>query len=323
MKKFLIILALTLYSFSTKASDDLLYLEVQGIAGYSSSKGNKIYFSQHPKMPLQKNSVGFDYIKKLSNQNMEIGTAALQMRLAYDEPDNKTELQIHNAYLKGKTQYGNIWTGHERIAFGLASYWDTHGDLMQPLTAYGFSFNRDWGLGYSKDSEKGDVNVSLSTGSGMPLRTHGNHILTARTSYGVLNNDNYNIGLSIMTGKTIDTMGNEIINNNPKNINLIGLDFAYNYLNFEHKAEIVTGEKSNQNALGLFYRFGINFLEENRLKLEAQTTYTEIENIENKTFSIGTSYLVTSNLTSRVMFERNDNQNDNRIVFQLYYYFGV
>ena len=307
--------------FAAEAADSLLYFEAQGVAGYS-SMDDGIYHSGHNKHDaMQKNGIGFDFIKKFSGEYGDFGTGALQMRLVWDDAEDKAQLQIYNAYLKLKTSQADIWVGHNRIAFGLASYWDTHADLLQPLSMYGFGFDRDWGAGISRDFADGDFSATVTTGSGMGLKTKGNWLVASRASYGVLSRDNYNAGVSFMGGKTLDTMGYKLMRDHPRDTFIGGADFAFNHGRMEHKAEFNLGERNNTASVAAFYRIGINFLEENRLKLEGQYVWTKQEGASAVSLGLGATYKINADLTTRIMFQREQAaMNENRVVFQIYYY---
>ena len=302
------------------ASDGLLYFEAQGIAGYSSMDGGAVYHSGHRHDVMQKNGIGFDYIKKFSGEYGDWGTGALQMRLVWNDADDRPQLQIYNAWLKLKTTFADVWVGHNRAPFGLTAWLDTHAELLQPLSMSGFGFDRDWGAGISRDFARGDFAAAVTTGSGMGLKTKGNWIVASRASYGVLSQDNYNFGVSFMGGKMLDTMGYELMDDKPKDTLLGGVDFAWNYNRAEHKAEFDFGRKNEKTAVAALYRLGWNFLEENRLKLEGQYTWTKREGINDAGFGFGATYKVNSNLTARAMYYRDWEMSDNRVVFQLYYY---
>jgi hypothetical protein len=306
--------------FTTNAANDLLYFEGQGIVGYSSMDNGAIYHSGHRYDAMQKNGVGFDYIKKFSREYGNIGTGALQMRLVWNNADNRPQLQVYNAYLKSKTSPVDVWAGHNRIPFGLASYWDTHADLLQPLSMFGFGFDRDWGAGISKDFANGDFSTAITTGSGMRLETKGSWLMTSRASYGVLARDNYSVGASFMGGEILDTMGYEVIDNNLKNILLGGIDLAYNHGRVEHKAEFNYGQKNDMSTAAAFYRMGFNFLEEYRLKIEGQYTWTKQEDVSNISLGLGATYKINSDFTARAMCQWEQEMNNNRIIFQLYRY---
>ncbi|GBR72741.1 hypothetical protein NO1_0237 [Candidatus Termititenax aidoneus] len=301
------------------AASSLFYTEIQGVAGYSSSEDKAVYRSGHAHDAMQLNSVGFDYLQKFSGAQGDTGAAALQARAAYNADEAAAKLQIYNAYWKNKTPYGDIWLGHNRAAFGLASYWDTHGDLLQPLPMYGFGLDRDWGVGWSRDTAGGGWQAGLTTGSGMPLRADGNWLFTGRMSRGVLNYDNYTIGLSVLAGQTADTMDGMDLK--LEKIQSAALDAAYNIDNLEHKLELNSGSRADRPALAGFYRLGINLLEENRLKLEGQYVYTKLNLTESYFLGAGAAYRFTPELTGRLMYELETAVNEYKIAAQAYNYF--
>jgi len=181
----LMVLAITAFFgvSAVNAGDSLLYFEAQGIAGYSSMDGAMAYHSGHKHDAMQKNGIGFDYIRKFSNEYGDFGSGALQMRLVWDDADDTPQVQAYNAYIKLKTSPVDVWAGHNRVPFGLAAYWDTHADLLQPLSMYGFGFERDWGAGISRDFADGDFSASVTMGSGMALKANGNLVAAMRASY--------------------------------------------------------------------------------------------------------------------------------------------
>ncbi|MDR3112190.1 MAG: hypothetical protein LBU55_03350 [Elusimicrobiota bacterium] len=323
MKNLLLFTILSVFIISRNlyASSSLLFLEFQGIGGYSFSGQKFIYHSVHEDDVMQKNSAGFDFIKKFSSDTSDILTLALQVRAAYEDVSKKVQLQIYNAYLKTKTSYVDIWAGHNRIAFGLESYWDTHGTLIQPLSMHGFGFDRDWGIGISKDTQKGNVQAALSLATGMAFSTQDNWLISSRISHGVLSYDNYTAGVSFMGGKTLEVMGFDIMKNGLKSSTLFAFDFAYNHNNFEHKTELVYGLKNSTEAAAGLYNFSVNFLEENKLKLEVQGIYTKIGNNEKYFCDVGVSYKINSDLTIRTMYEYVGKIGESKVVGQIYYYF--
>ncbi|MDR1499237.1 MAG: hypothetical protein LBS34_03035 [Rickettsiales bacterium] len=323
MKYFFALFLLSIFTTDVSfASSDLLYFEAQGVSGYS-SKHKIIYRSGMPNDNMQLNSIGFDYFKKFTGEVEDEGTAALQMRIAHNEEQNKIEVQVYNAYIKSKNKFSDIWIGHNRVAYGLASYWDTHGDLLQPLSMYGFGFDRDWGIGLLEDTEHGSFSVSLTSGSGMGIRRYGNWLFASRISNGILNYDNYNIGLSFMGGKILEVVGYTIMNAKPKNVAMGSIDFSYNYDNIEHKIEINFGQKDRKEVFASLYRVGLNFLEENRLKLEGQSLYIKQNGMNDQALGVGTTYKIDSNLTARIMYEWQRRMNDHKTVIQIYYYLAV
>ncbi|MDO9264887.1 MAG: hypothetical protein Q7U02_13045, partial [Desulfosalsimonadaceae bacterium] len=101
---------------SALAADYLLYLEAQGVAGYSSQTDDVGYYSHMPEETMQKPSLGFDFLKRFSGESGDFGAAALQFRLAYDDFDTDLQPQVYNAYFKYKAGWSDLWVGHNRPA---------------------------------------------------------------------------------------------------------------------------------------------------------------------------------------------------------------
>jgi hypothetical protein len=306
----------------------LLYLEAQGVAGYSTEKDDAIYYSMNPVDVMQKPSVGFDYLQRFSSETGDWGSFALQMRFAYNEAYQETgeeefQVQLYNAFFKYKAGFADVWIGHSRIAFGLASYLDSHALLLQPLAMYGYGYDRDWGVGMTRDFEWGNLSLSYSTGSGMPLEFDGNYLLSARASYGVLSRDNYNIGVSSTYGKPIDTIGYEKIMPDPMRTFLYGADFTYFWNNIENRFEAVAGEKMEEDTYAFLWRIGVNLLDEDRLKLEFQPVYRNIGGDWNYELNGGITYKLTSDIALRGVYTYDAEMNDNRVVFQIYWYYKL
>ena len=310
------------------AKSYLLFLEAQGVGGYSEENDEAIYYSMNPVDVMQKPSVGFDYLQRFSSETGDWGSFALQMRLAYNEAYRATgeeefQVQIYNAFFKYKAGFADVWVGHNRIAFGLASYLDSHALLLQPLAMYGYGYDRDWGVGMTRDFEWGNLSLSYSTGSGMPLEFDGNYLISGRASYGVLSRDNYNIGVSSTYGKPIDTIGYEKIMPDPMRTFLYGADFTYFLNNIENRFEAVAGEKMEEDTYAFLWRIGVNFLEEERLKLEFQPVYRNIEGDWNYELNGGITYKLTSDIALRGVYTYDAEMNDNRVVFQIYWYYKL
>jgi hypothetical protein len=310
------------------AKSYLLFLEAQGVGGYSEENDEAIYYSMNPVDVMQKPSVGFDYLQRFSSETGDWGSFALQMRLAYNEAYRATgeeefQVQIYNAFFKYKAGFADVWVGHNRIAFGLASYLDSHALLLQPLAMYGYGYDRDWGVGMTRDFEWGDLSLSYSTGSGMPLEFDGNYLISGRASYGVLSRDNYNIGVSSTYGKPIDTIGYEKIMPDPMRTFLYGADFTYFLNNIENRFEAVAGEKMEEDTYAFLWRIGVNFLEEDRLKLEFQPVYRNFEGDWNYELNGGITYKLTSDIALRGVYTYDAEMNDNRVVFQIYWYYKL
>jgi hypothetical protein len=276
----------------------------------------------NPDAEMQKPSLGFDYIKRFSSESGDWATLAVQGRLALtvNEGKYKLEPQIYNAYFKMKTPGPYVWAGHNRPAFGLSSYFDSHGLLLRTLAIQGFGYDRDWGVGLYKDFSWGDISASATTGSGMPVYLKGNYMTAARVSYGVLSQDNINVGFSLGYGNTLDTMGYKLRDPEPGQMRLAGVDLTILRNNLEHRFDLLAGRWLGNDTYALFYRFGVNLDQEGRVKIEAQPTFWKSGEEKNYQMSLCFSVLATSNLTVRTAYTYDHNARDNRVILQLYYY---
>lgn len=327
MCKILVFCCLLVLANTALAADHLLYLEGQGIFGYSSAQNGTIPYSMNPEAEMQKPSIGFDLLKRFSGESGDVATFALQYRLALAEAGTDgytSEPQVYNAYLKVKTPVSYVWVGHNRPALGIGSYFDSHGLLLRTLPIQGFGYDRDWGIGAYRDFSWGDAAATVTTGSGMPARYSGDNAMTAaRISYGVLSQDNWNVGLSAGSGRTLDTMGYTVRDSEPRRMILAGADLAILHDNLEHRFDVLRGTWLGEDTYALFYRFGVNLSEENRLKIELQPTYWKSGDERNYQLALCVSVLATSDLTVRTAYVYDDITNDNRFVLQLYYYSPV
>ncbi|MDP2915664.1 MAG: hypothetical protein Q8O91_09455 [Candidatus Aminicenantes bacterium] len=327
MSKKVLLLALFMLGAGTDAllaSSYLFYLEAQAVAGWSSAAKKAVFFSMSREEVMQKPSLGFDYVQRFSGAAGDIAVLAVQGRLAVNSEGDKTvEPQLYNAFLKFKTRAGDIWIGHNRPKFGLSSYFDSHAQLLQPLAMNGFGFDRDWGVGVERDTAWGNAGLSLTTGSGMPLHFNGNFFLAARVSKGVLNRENYNIGFSAGYGKLLDVMGYHLVSEEPMESALAALDAAWLWNNVENRIELIAGKKGGQSTYALFWRSGLNLLEEGRLKLEVQPVVFRTMGMTQVQFSAGATYLAHPDWTLRAMYMYDKETKDSRMIFQVYTYKGI
>ncbi len=303
----------------------LLYLEAQGVAGYSSLQDKSIYYSMNPDAEMQKPGIGFDYLHRFSGEHGDWGSFGLQGRLAlsvYENGVKKAESQVYNAWFKGKTAVSDIWVGHNRPALGLGSYFDSHPLILRTLPIQGFGYDRDWGVGSYRDFLWGNLQLSATTGSGMPVYFKGNYLLAGRVAYGVLSEENFTMGVSAGYGKTLDTMGYELRDPDPRAMKLAGADIAFLRNNLEHRFDLFAGEWLGRDTVAAMYRFGYLFGPEQRLKIEIQPTYWQSEG-ENWLLSACFSAIATPDLTFRTMYEYNKDEDDHRVIGQLYYYLPI
>jgi hypothetical protein len=303
------------------AQSSLFYLEAQGVAGYSSSRDKWIYYSLHPDDVMQKPSLGFDYLKRFSRGTGDFAVLAVQARLAWDSSGaGKIEPQLYNAYLKFKFPAVDLWIGHNRPAFGLSSVLDVHSQVLPTLVMYGYGYDRDWGAGLGRDFSRGSWGFSLTTGTGMPLEFDDHYLFSGRFSFGVLGFDNWSLGLSAAYGEALETMGYTFISPNPRPFRMAGLDISYVWNNLESRLEAAVGRKFGLDAWAVFWRLGVNLLEEERLKWEVQPILMREGGKSGLKIATGLSYIATGDLTLRIMYGYDREEKDSRVIFQVYYY---
>ncbi|HEY6000164.1 MAG TPA: hypothetical protein VI078_12825 [bacterium] len=312
---------------AARASSQLLFFEAQGVAGYSSAADEAIFYSMNPREIMQKPSVGFDYLGRLSGDAGDWLAAALQMRLAYnaepEEDDPKLEVQVYNAFLKYKGGWGDLWVGHNRPALGLGAYFDSHALLLRTLAMQGYGFDRDWGAGVYRETEWGALAGSLTTGTGAPVRFNGNWLAAARVGHGVVNRDNWTLGLSAAAGETLETMGNAVLESEPADLRLVALDAALLRDNLEHRVELEGGRLWGESAFAVLYRLGVLLDGEGRWRIEAQPEYLEAGGEKGFQGDLCLSVLATADLTLRLLYSYNEADDDHRVVFQVYYYHQI
>lgn len=305
----------------SSAQSSLFYFEAQGVAGYSSARSQWVYYSLHPDDVMQKPSLGFDYVRRFSRETGDFAVLAVQARLAWDADGEKTlEPQLYNAYLKFKFPGVDLWVGHNRPAFGLSSSFDIHSQVLPTLVMYGYGYDRDWGVGMGRDLSRGSWGISLTAGSGMPLRFGRNFLFSGRLSFGVLGRENWSLGLSWGYGEALETMGYTFLSPDPKPFRLAGVDFVHVWNSLENRLEAAIGRKFGLDAWAVFWRLGINLLEEERLKWEFQPVVTKEGGKRALRLGTGLSFVATADLTLRVMYLYDREERDSRVIFQVYYY---
>ena len=306
------------------AQSTLFYLELQGVAAYSTAAKAVQFYSRSPDDVMQKPSAGFDLVYRVSGKAKDIGVLAVQARLAYDqEGDHRFEFQLYNAYFRYKAGFADLWAGHSRPALGLDYALDSHALLFPGPAMLGYGFDRDWGVGLQRDFSWGGAAASLTTGSGMPLYFKGNYLAALRVSAGVLARDNFSVGASLAYGDILDTMGNHLMDPEPFGFTAVAADATYLWRNVENRFEVLGGRKDGQDILLLFWRAGLNLLEEGRLKLEVQPAL--MENGGEWTYELGggVTYQLTADLAARSLIQYDRAQRDARFVLQIYYYKGL
>ena len=304
-----------------RAQSTLFYLEIQAVGAYSTASRAVELFSLMPDDVMQKPGLGFDLIQRFSGKTRDIGTLAVQARLVYDqEGDHKLQPQLYNAFFRLKTAFANIWIGHSRPALGLSAALDSHALLLPAPSMLGYGFDRDWGIGLERDFGWGGAAATLTTGSGMPLEFKGNYLAAARVFQGVLARDNYSVGLSLSYGDILETMGYTLVGTEPVGWSSIGFDATHVWRNLENRAEVLLGERDGQGTFLLFWRSGLAFLEEGRLKVEIQPVLTKNAGAWDYSLGSGLTYLLNADLAGRFMVFYDHERRDVRFAVQFYLY---
>ena len=173
-----------------------------------------------------KNSIGFEFLKKLSNEKGDWGSFLIQMRFVrYDRQSmlmNTTkmtpahvdgmhdwELEFHDAYFKYSGPFKgkfNVRVGHFDVPFGLEQNVDTHSSLIQIMSMRNVGFKKDWGVAVGGQLPEMDYEFALTKGTGMEYRERGeNYLISGRV--GTPADRNFSIGISGLYGQVIDAMG--------------------------------------------------------------------------------------------------------------------
>ncbi len=311
------------------AEDTLLFVEAQMVGGYSSPEDGFVWYSHHQYDAMQKPSLGFDLIKRFSNESRDWGMLALQYRVAYQK-DNKPRFasQLYNAYFKYKAPFADLWIGSNRPATGLSSSLDNHASLLPDMTMKVFTYDRDWGIGAEREGDLLKVSASLTNGAGMRIyNKDGNYMLAARLGIGNLNKHNYNVGISAVHGKVLEAMGYRLGHTDTvdgsyilHDENYLGVDASLRYLNYDLKVDALSGNFYDQPARALMIRAGARFFDEDRLSLEAQYLHSKHAVFENTDLSAGLAWKLSPDVTLRTMYNYHTQDKAYKIIGQIYYY---
>ncbi|MCX8159908.1 MAG: hypothetical protein N3G18_03125 [Candidatus Saccharicenans sp.] len=320
----ILVMTISPLPLSARSRSALFFFELQAVAAFNFKLDSLEYFSYLPHHPMQKNGLGLETLVRFYRHKADLGFLSLQGRVVYDgESDRPFRLQLYNAFLRIKTPAAEIWTGHSKPALGLNYGLDNHALLLPDATMLGHNLDRDWGIGLHRDFRRGDAALSLTTGSGLSLKFRRNYLLSGRLSYGVLSRDNYNLGLSLFTGRVLEEMEAETSTDNPVPWSGVSLDASYLWLNWESRLEINLGRRAGQPWHLVLLRQGLNLLEEGRLKLEAQLGFWQHGSGWNYLVGPGITYRLNSDLALRAMFLHDSQANSSRLALQIYYYHSL
>jgi hypothetical protein len=330
-KRFILTLGIILISPLEKvAPADNFYKEALLIGGYS-EKTQWI-----GKKDNLKNSIGFEYYKKFSDEYGDFLTVDIQVRQAYDSTEDSQDafgIEIHNAWLEYKLGLGkSIRLGHFDPAFGLEPVLDTHATLLQTLATRNIGFKKDWGLAYKGLLGDYDFQFAAGLGSGMGVqRKDGSHLLTARIS--TPQTKDTQIGLSFLYGQTLQSSQSwtipspNLISDKSIRKRRIGIDFLCPLGLLDFKAEAAVGDNDGKTVAGGMAELAYVIPQQQKFKIKLQTIYWsndwDKKNARDLTLSPVIEYKISSTATVRCGYFHDiysSSNEDKMIVLQLYYY---
>lgn len=334
MAKIVLALGVFLLASVTVAAEqptEFLYKELNLIGGYSHNDG----FVGKSRGML-KNSVGFEYFRKFSDQYGDHLTLDLQVRYSYDSMENSKEahaVEIHNAWLEYKLGLGkSLIIGHFDPAFGLEPVVDTHSSLLQTLAMHSLGYTKDWGIGYKTLLGDFDFQIAAQLGSGMPLYYYDHsYMLTTRIATPM--RDGKQLGLSFAYGQTLSfeqertIPAPDLMNKYSEQKKLIGLDYQTPLGPFGFKGEIAVGDKEGDSVGGALAEVSYTLPDNQNLTFKFQTSYWT-DNFANSGMADGTiapvmEYKINNEWSFRTGYFHDFKameKKDRIILLQLYYY---
>ncbi len=239
--------------------ESVLYLEGNGIGGYSQSlsgggDGDGGILLQ--KDTSLRNSLGLEYLGKLSNDYGDFLTANVQLRLGYglpgpavvDELHNFQPIfEVHGAWVDWKLGWGKyLRVGRFAPSFGLESVYDSHATIFQTMAHDYLGFKKDWGVGYRTMLGPFDLSMAGQLGSGMGVAWEDNNFLFSSRMATPPGTD-FQYGISLMLGRTLTSHQMSIIPYPEYGEEAIfrrqaGFDWSYRYGPWLTLGELVTGK---------------------------------------------------------------------------------
>jgi hypothetical protein len=312
---------------------DNFYKEVIIIGGYSDQdqwigkKGRNL-----------KNSIGFEYYRKFSNDYGDFLTLDVQMRMAYDSKQDSQDafgVEIHNAWIEYKLGLGqSIRLGHFDPAFGLEPVLDTHGTLLQTLAFKNIGFKKDWGIAYKGLLGDYDYEIASQIGSGMGIRRKdGSFLLTGRI--GTPRTREFQYGISFLYGQTLQSSQSwtipapELVTDKSVRKKRIGIDLQWPLGLFDFKAEVAAGDNDGRTVAGGLAELGYTVPALQNLRIKMQTLYWsndwEEKNARDLTFSPVIEYKINSSATIRLGYFHDvySSSDEDKLILLQFYYFGL
>jgi hypothetical protein len=305
--------------------------EVSALGGYSDEDGWTLDGAGG-----QTNSIGFEYLARLSGDRGDLLTFDLQTRLSYDPmrpEDEPWAVEIHNAWVEHKLGLGsNVRAGHFEPAFGLERALDTHGTLLQTLIGDDVGFKHDWGVGYRGILGALDLEAAAQLGSGMGIeRKDGSFLATARLSNppGAA----FQYGISALHGRVLSSMGMRTIPQPvfaPKTVmkTRVSVDAQWDTGSILLTGELTAGRDGDENVLGTLLQIGWPVPALEALALETQGQYwSRSAGDDESSLGVCASFRVSQGWTLRAAafhgLSGAAEDEPTRIVLHAYYYGGL
>lgn len=286
----------------------------------------------------QRNSVGFEYFGKLSNDFGDFLTVDVQLRLSHDPDESDHEglgVELHNAWAEHRLGLGrNVRIGHFSPAFGLEPVVDTHGTILQTLAMQDIGFKKDWGVGYRGVLGPFDLSFAGQLGSGVGIQMNdGSFLATAQiwTPPG----DEFRYGFSLLAGRVLRSTGGRLLPEPEFASEAVtktraGAAAEYTVGSFEFEGELSVGRDKDRSVAGGLVQTGYTppSLQDLTLELQVRAWSGDTDESEALASSItaGGSYRVTRGWTLRAYLahdiERPGDTEDTRAVFQAYFFGG-
>ena len=314
-----------------QGTEEFFYKELNLIGGYSDNQG-LVGKNRY----MLKNSAGFEYFRKFSDQYGDRLTLDLQMRVSYDSLEPRHDawaVEIHNAWLEYKLGIGkSLQIGHFDPAFGLEPVVDTHATLLQTLAMHTLGYTKDWGIGYKGLLGDLDFQFAAQLGAGMPLyRTDDSYLLTTRIATPLENETQ--LGLSFAYGQLLSFMQDrtipkpDLMDEHSTQKKLISLDYRTPMGPFGFKGEVATGDMEGTTVGGGLTEFSYTLPDNQNITFKLQFSYWAdiLGNSEKTDATIAPvlEYKLNNEWSFRAGYFHDLDameKKDRMIVFQLYYY---
>lgn len=320
-----LLMVLSLLSLSSLNAD--FYREINLLGGYSSRE----HFIDNSS--TLKNSLGFEYFRKLTQQQGDYLTIDIQMRLLYDQEDkDHYSMQIHNLWAEYKPGLGRkLRIGHFQPVFGLENQTDSHGTILQTSAMMNIGLKHDWGIAYSRIAGRYDIAIAAQSGLGMGFPEWDNNFLfTGRIGRDY--SDDLTAGISLMAGEVAVTDRMQLIPA-PHVLRSIkksrlGIDIQYSWSAFHYAGEAAYGKNDAEQVLFIFNQIDYKPFGLEGWEFNLQNHYSMLNAADwgkfNTLLGAGVSYAVseTVKLKSAALITLDQGEILDKQIFLQLYYFG-